>query len=278
MTYKRGINSPRSNLSNAGVGFILAPIDVQERKQYIENCYRTKTVSLSCGVSGGAYRGVHVSTDILQKVTFPNETSRGSSLVWVKDGISNLPIVVGYIEDEDDFTQMKERSYRVTRMNDEKVVDVFIDADTTTLNINLRGDEKDPATLAIKLGSTNADSKFSLNCDNEINITAEKQINLVTTGKLSQRIVNQEGKQQAILEYEVEKGFLYEDEFGNKIEAIKDVIQINGGKNRGVINIKQIESLIKALSADLLVAKSGSNLSQWMASEMPLMEDKKLTH
>ena len=52
----------------------------------------------------------------------------------------------------------------------------------------------------------------------------------------------------------------------------------NGGSNRGVVNIAQIESLVQALQKDLLIASSGSNLSSWMASEMPKMEDKKLSH
>lgn len=45
-----------------------------------------------------------------------------------------------------------------------------------------------------------------------------------------------------------------------------------------MVNIAQIESLVKALQKDLLIASSGSNLSSWMASEMPKMEDKKLSH
>ena len=57
-----------------------------------------------------------------------------------------------------------------------------------------------------------------------------------------------------------------------------DQASFNGGANRGVINIAQIESLVQALQKDLLIASSGSNLSQWMASEMPKMEDKKLSH
>lgn len=65
---------------------------------------------------------------------------------------------------------------------------------------------------------------------------------------------------------------------GSNVEITEDKIKVNGGNNRGVVNIEQIESLVTALQKDLLIASSGSNLSKWMANEMPKMEDKKFTH
>lgn len=58
----------------------------------------------------------------------------------------------------------------------------------------------------------------------------------------------------------------------------EDKIIINGGTNRGLVNIEQIESLAEALLKDLLIAQSGVNLNKWMANEMPKMEDKKVSH
>ena len=72
---------------------------------------------------------------------------------------------------------------------------------------------------------------------------------------------------------------------GVQIHSEKDVkvkcdgvIEVNGGNNRGLVNISQIESLVEALFKDLLIAQSGNNLSTWMAKEMPKMEDKKFKH
>ena len=65
----------------------------------------------------------------------------------------------------------------------------------------------------------------------------------------------------------------------DKIEIMSGkLVEINGGKNRGVLNIAQFESFIQAVAKDLLAAMSGSQVSSWMASEMPKMEDKNFTH
>lgn len=61
-----------------------------------------------------------------------------------------------------------------------------------------------------------------------------------------------------------------------KIEGENTII--NGGLNRGLVNIAQVESLAVAIMKDLTGLSSGTNLSKWMGQEMPKMEDKKVTH
>ena len=65
---------------------------------------------------------------------------------------------------------------------------------------------------------------------------------------------------------------------GSEVTATPSLIKFNGGENRGIMNIERIESLILALQKDLIIAKSGTNLAKWMATDMPLLEDKKITH
>lgn len=66
---------------------------------------------------------------------------------------------------------------------------------------------------------------------------------------------------------------------GEAIEVkSKDKVIINEGKNRGVVNITQIESLVRALAKDLVSVSSGQNLSTWMATQLPKLEDKNCTH
>lgn len=61
-----------------------------------------------------------------------------------------------------------------------------------------------------------------------------------------------------------------------KIEG--DTITINGGKNKGLINIDEFRSFVDAVSKDLLIARSGTNVSQWMATSLPKIEDTKVLH
>ena len=68
------------------------------------------------------------------------------------------------------------------------------------------------------------------------------------------------------------------DDGSKSIYIDGDIVKVNGGNNGGVLNIEQFNTLIQALSKDLAVAMSGQNLAQWMATDLPLIEDKKFTH
>ena len=57
-----------------------------------------------------------------------------------------------------------------------------------------------------------------------------------------------------------------------------DTITINGGKNKGLINIDEFRNFVDAVSKDLLIAKSGTNVAKWMASGLPKVEDTKVVH
>ena len=72
--------------------------------------------------------------------------------------------------------------------------------------------------------------------------------------------------------------FWVENSGGTTVQVVGDTININGGDNRGLLNIAQFESFIRAVAQDLVVAQSGTNVSQWMAEEMPKMEDKRVNH
>ncbi len=67
-------------------------------------------------------------------------------------------------------------------------------------------------------------------------------------------------------------------EDGKSIRVSKEKVEINGGENGGIVNISAIRSLITALQKDLLIAKSGANLAQWMAENMSKLEDTNTTH
>ena len=66
---------------------------------------------------------------------------------------------------------------------------------------------------------------------------------------------------------------------GTTIEIDGDKMTINGGNNKGLVNIESLRDFIQAVSKDLLVAKSGTNVAQWMATDMATkLEDPNVTH
>lgn len=58
----------------------------------------------------------------------------------------------------------------------------------------------------------------------------------------------------------------------------KDKVTVNDGSNNGVINIDKFRTFVDAVLKDLMMVTSGSNLSQWMATDYKDIEDKKFIH
>lgn len=332
------LNQVDGGIGYAGIGCIVVP-DIQRRGEYIQDCYRTHTVTIHGGWGYGFIPSVRIPLSVLQEINFPpgGNYNRGTQVVWVKDPISQRPVIVAALPEDGVYYELEERTWRVTRVDGETVIDLFADAKHAKFQLNILGRDDAPATLDIKVSSLNSGSNASainVSCDNKINITAGKEVSVLTEGAVDVQITK-DGKPKGMFHYDhadglqatvenraqftvrdeednvmmhaqylakdieeqeetedqpaqeaVPAGFTYKDQWGNEINTREKVIeiissklvQINKGENRGIVNIAQIESLVKALAKDLAIAQSGSNLSQWMAEEMPKMEDKNATH
>lgn len=56
-----------------------------------------------------------------------------------------------------------------------------------------------------------------------------------------------------------------EEETGTTIVVDQKITTVNGGNNKGLVNIEPLRKLITAIQQDLIVAQSGTNVSKWMA-------------
>lgn len=65
---------------------------------------------------------------------------------------------------------------------------------------------------------------------------------------------------------------------GSTIKIEKDVVTFNDGSNHGLVNIDKLKNFIDKVSLDLVAAKSGTNVSQWMSTELANLEDPKIVH
>lgn len=65
---------------------------------------------------------------------------------------------------------------------------------------------------------------------------------------------------------------------GCSITVDSDMVKVNDGSNNGVINIDKFRTFVDAILKDLMMVASGSNLSQWMATDYKDIEDKKFNH
>lgn len=250
-----GIQKVKSGLGSAGVGFVVVPEGI-DRKMYIENCYRTNTISINGGRGYGYFNNVNVDSLAMQNIHFPvDEDNRGTPVVWVLDAVSQLPVVVGVLRKRENYYSLSENQLRVERNQDGRSVDIFVDGNTSSLNVNMIGDELEPADLNIKLSSTNKESVININCDNEINITAEKAVKVVSNQEVDFQIKDK-GEVKALFNYKLGRGFVYSDEFDNSVNCVEGEVSVvskkinhNSGKEPMVLG----ETLTGILN-DLLTA------------------------
>ena len=265
--------------ATAGIGYIVLPLSDVDRQTYIDNCLRTCTVAIQGGPGRSIYQSVPIAPEVLQMVEFPPDTdSFGTPVIWVVDDLQQWPVVVNYLNlSELDQQQIGQRRFK--KQIGDSVVEFVLDASNSEIDIMVSGVAETPGELNIKVTSANADSQINVFSDAEINVTGTKSVTVTSAQKIVANVLDGVDTDEGV-EVTLEGDSLsYQTKNGKSTFIVKgDQASFNGGANRGVINIAQIESLVQALQKDLLIASSGSNLSRWMASEMPKMEDKTLSH
>lgn len=175
-----GIKNLDTGIGSAGVGFVVVPSEV-DRVQYINDCYRTNTLTINGGKGYGYFSGVHADINVMQCIKFPtDEENRGTPVVWVKDAVSQLPVIVAVLRKQGDYYSLDENQYRLKRGTETRNVEIFVDGNTAGLDITILGDKEEPANIDIKLSSENSDSVLNVSCDNEINIIGNKSVNVVS--------------------------------------------------------------------------------------------------
>lgn len=250
-----GIRNLDTGIGSAGVGFVVVPSEV-DRVQYINDCYRTNTLTINGGKGYGYFSGVHADINVMQNIKFPtDEENRGTPVVWVKDAVSQLPVIVAVLRKQGEYYSLNENQFRLKRGTKTRNVEIFIDGSTSALDITILGDKEEPADINVKLSSENADSVLTVSCDNEINIIGDKAIN-VTTNKKATLKVTEKGEDKMSLSYELGVGLKYKDEFENEVTAkegqvdvISKKINHNSGKEPMVLGNTLADLLNEFLAA-----------------------------
>lgn len=249
-----GIVKVDTGVGSGGVGYLVVPEEI-DRVQYIEDCYRTQTVSINAGEGYGYFNAVRCPQNVLENLQFPTENNRGTPVLWIKDGMSHLPVIVGWLRKEGDYYALGENQHRISKGNDKRNVELFIDGNTSTFQINVLGDEEEPANLRIKLSSKNKDSVFNISSDNEIQLTGVEKTVLNSNNEI-QLLVKEEGEKKFQIKYTLKEGFLYEDEFENSIRCVDKLIEINSEKinHNGGKEPMVLGNTLESILSDILTA------------------------
>ena len=263
-----GIRNINPGIGSAGVGWVVVP-EGADRDTYIQDCYRNNTLTINAGIGYGFFSNVYTDQEVMQNIVFPDdEENRGSAVVWIRDEVSNLPIIVASLRKQDDYYILNKNQYRVARGTEETSVEVFLDGDTSTLHINVVGNRPNPAKLNIKLASENQDSVFNIDSDNELNVFSEKKIQASTNGVIDVQI-KKDGEIKTEFQYESGKGLTYKDEFENEInvkdgeiDVVSKKINHNTGKEPMVLGdtlADILKDLCKALQQLTVMTSVGTS-------------------
>lgn len=267
-----GIRSVDTGIGSAGVGYVVIPKEI-DREQYIQDCYRTNTLTINGGMGYGYLTSVPVDVNVMQNIKFPtDENNRGTPVIWVRDAVSHLPVIVGALRKQENYYSLSENQYRLFRGIGEKSVEVFLNGNNTDLQITLLGDKEDPANVNIKVTSQNKDSVFNLFCDNEINVFSESVVNIASNQKILLQITDK-GESKMSLTYEKGIGLKYEDEFENKINVKDEEVNIISKKinhNEGKEPMVLGDTLAQLLSDFLDACQNLSFMSPAGQTSIPI--------
>lgn len=279
------INRGGNNLiGQSGVGYIVIPDDIT-REQYISNCYRTRTVTINGGYGYGYICQVRILADVLQKITFPiSSTERGSQVFWVRENFSNRPIVIGILSEDGLTNLLTENQDRIVQEIDGKIVEIFQDANSATLNVNVVGVKDTPANINIKVSSGSEDSVISVISDGHLNIDSN-QIQVTARKDVSLCLKNGKDEEQFSLTGNADK-VEFSDKNGNKVTINADNVNIvpantfnlSDGKEPMVLGntlVNLLKEVLQAIQQLTVITPVGSssvpvNVSSFASAEQKL--------
>lgn len=230
MTKKYTSNRPIGGIKdNAGIGYVIIPRD-NDKKQYIEHCFRTGTVSIVLE-NGGVIDNVLITKNALNEIDFPvSYKAKGSQLIWINQPRKNQPIAIGCISKTNEFVNFNKNKSSLRRSTKNFVSELLVDAENGVVVITSNSSIEGGGDIYIISTNKNKTSKMVLRVSGEINIAStdffienSKQIKFTIKDKDVDDEVTE-------LFYEKGKGFSYKDEFGNEHYMNSDNIQFKPNK------------------------------------------------
>ena len=164
----------KTTIGQSGVGFIVIPDD-NNREGYINDCYRTMSVTMNGGYGYGYISNVKILGDVLQQIKFPlKSTDRGTPVFWIRENFSNRPIIIGVIPEGNYTNLLTEGQGRYVQQVGERVVEIFEDATNGVLNISVVSDAEHPANVRIKASSGTPESVLTVESDGMVRVSGNR--------------------------------------------------------------------------------------------------------
>lgn len=210
--------------ARVGIGYIMLPPEVN-RNAYVATCYKSSTVSIALE-DGGFYADVPISTSCLNLLDFPQTQSNlGSQVIWARLDTKGFPVILGIINKANEIITFSEHEFELKKELD-SLVSVKGNAAKGTLSILVDGGSTILGRLDIKVRNSKQKGKINIDVDDQLSVKAGNKLSLKTNKAFSLEIIDKSVQQESTkIDYELGRGLLLEDEWGNKIELTEDFLQ-----------------------------------------------------
>lgn len=221
-------------IPQTGIGYIVVPTDDNEREQYINDCYRTNTVTIQGGYGCSYISNVKILNSVLQEIKFPSSSSeKGSMIFWVRENFSNRPIVIGVVPDEYYTNLINVNQRRIVKQTEDGLtVEILQDAGECLINVVAFGNNEYPSKITLKSTSGNKDSIIRLETDGSVIVSANK-IEATAREAVDLKILDSQNEELTTFTADGDTAE-YNDHNNNKITIDEDGLKIESENNVSV--------------------------------------------
>lgn len=212
-----------------GIGYVAIPKDI-DRDLYVENCFRNGYIAIQTDW-GEFFDKVKIDKVAIQNITFPLDSNNlGSLVVWVNYPKHNQPIIVGVISKNDEFLNIVEHQFLLSKESGGTIVEISGDADQGIIFVNIN-EKSSGGIFTLNVRNQEGSAKINLHVDGDFNIEAGKKITLFLKDEIDLIVkdpINDPDK-ETIISYKRGVGFSYKDEFNRRITIDETGVTIDAG-------------------------------------------------
>jgi len=241
-----------------GIANIVVPTGI-DRAAYINNCFKTSTVSIFSSTLGWVNR-VPVDKMSLNFIEFPKESSEfGSSICYVVDQIHKKPLIIGIFNNLKSLADLEEGSFNFRRSENDSLIEIAGSLNNGSITLNTIN--KEGSKIILNASSSEEGSEVQIKSDGNIELDALHETKILSHSRFISVTKNRESEIGASFEQTEENNVFTGKEFEIHAEKIK----INDGDQPFVLG-----NTLKDLMNELIDEIGKSTVSTGIG-QMPLL-------
>lgn len=218
---------------NSGFAYIYLPTDV-DREKYIQNCFRTKTVTI-IDENGQVQNRIPIDKEKLNYINFPDSLNElGSPILWQNIKPYNSIVITNVFEFGDEFKFQDEQELILNREKGENVAEISLNGGEGRGVFSFFGSDRG-GELEISVKNQEKTGKLKVEVFGDYENYVDGNINTELTNQIKFRIFDPEvDDKETTFKYKKGEGFSYVDEFENEWTVNKDYFRWKHNKGKTI--------------------------------------------